>query len=121
MCLSLVKVTDEVPPADLLVRSFAPLRWAFPPCFTRPSFGSFWVLAGAWILGSGRRSLPRIIQSAHLSQFKHYGSLHRFFSRVRWNLDDLGHGVVRLLLRFCPGGLVGAVDDALARKSGRRI
>ena len=106
---------------DLLVRSFAPLLLAFQPCFTQPSFRSFWALAGAWILCSGRRSLTRIIQSGDLSQFKHFCSFHRFFSQARWNLDDLGRCVFHLLLPFCSPILIGAVDDTLARKSGRHI
>src|SRR5205814_3710165 len=57
-CLSFIK--DErggrrrMP--DLLVRSFAPFLLALQPCFTRPSFASFWALTCAWILCSGRRS-----------------------------------------------------------------
>ncbi len=106
---------------DLLVHSFAPLLQAFQPCFTQPSFRSFWGLVCAWILCSGRRSLTRVIQSAQLSEFKHYCSFHRFFSQARWNLDELGRGVFGLLLPFCSPALLGAVDDTLARKSGRHI
>jgi hypothetical protein len=47
--------------------------------------------------------------------------VHRFFSQARWNLDELGHCVFQLLLPFCSEVLVGAVDDTLARKSGRHI
>src|SRR5712692_10386826 len=125
---------------DLLVHSFAPLLLAFQSCFTQPSFGSFWALACAWILCAGRRSLTRIpksrtrnartasghakrafrgpvpgvfdIQSAQLTQCKHYCSFHRFCSQARWDLDDLGHCVFQLLLPFC-----AEVDDTLARKS----
>ncbi|HEY6369257.1 MAG TPA: transposase [Candidatus Sulfotelmatobacter sp.] len=106
---------------DVLVRSFAPLLLAFQPCFTRPSFSSFWTLTCAWILCTGRRSLTRVIQSAQLGRFKHFCSFHRFFSQARWNLDDLGRCVFDLLLPFCPDVLTGAVDDTLARKSGRHI
>lgn len=106
---------------DLLVRSFAPFLLAFRPCFTQPSFASFWTLTCAWILCTGRRSLTRVIQSAQLGRFKHYCSFHRFFSQGRWNLDDLGRCVFDLLLPFCPETLTGAVDDTLARKSGRHI
>ena len=106
---------------DLLVRSFAPLLLAFQSCCTQPSFHSFWALTCAWILCSGRRSLTRIIPSAQLTQFKHYCSFHRFFRHARCNLDDLGHRVFQLLLPFCGEVLVGAVDDTLARKSGRHI
>src|SRR5712692_864259 len=106
---------------DLLVHSFAPLLLAFQSCFTQPSFDSFWALACAWILCSGRRSLTRVIQSAQLTDFKHYCSFHRFFSQSRWDLDDLSRCVFQLLLPLCPEVLVGAVDDTLARKSGRHI
>ncbi len=82
---------------------------------------SFWALTCAWILCSGRRSLTRVIQSGELGRFKHFCSFHRFFSQARWNLDDLGHCVFQLLLPFCPEILTGAVDDTLARKSGRHI
>jgi len=105
----------------LLVRSFTPLLLAFQPCFTQPSFSSFWAVTCAWILCSGRRSLTRVIQSGQLGRFKHFCSFHRFFSHARWNLDDLGHRVFQLLLPFCPEVLTGAVDDTLARKSGRHI
>jgi hypothetical protein len=111
----------NAPVPDLLVRSFAPFLLAFQPCFTQPSFSSFWALACAWILCSGRRSLTRVIQSGQLGRFKHYSAFHRFFSQARWNLDDLGHCVFQLLLPFCPEILIGAVDDTLARKSGRHI
>ena len=106
---------------DLLVRSFAPLLLAFQPYFTRPSFASFWALTCAWILCSGRRSLTRLIQSAQLTEFKHFCSFPRFFSQARWNLDDLGRGIFQFLLPFCAEVLVSAVDDTLARKSGRHI
>src|SRR5207244_5770432 len=106
---------------DLLVRSFAPFLLALQPCFTRPTFSAFWALACAWILCSGRRSLTHIIQSAQLTRFKHYCSFHRFFSQARWDLDQLGQSVFKLLLPFCEPELLGAVDDTLARKSGRHI
>jgi hypothetical protein len=75
---------------DLLVRSFAPLLFAFQPCFTRPGFSSFWALTCAWILCSGRRSLTRVIQSGELGRFKHFCSFHRFFSQARWNVRNRG-------------------------------
>src|SRR5580658_2523071 len=109
------------PMPDLLVRSFAPFLLAFQPCFTRPSFTSFWALTCAWILCCGRRSLTRVIQAAQLTELKHFCSFHRFFSQARWNLDDLGRCVFQLLLPFCEEVLVGSVDDTLARKSGRHI
>src|SRR5260370_29821836 len=105
----------------LLVRSFLPFLLAFQPCSTQPSFASSWALTCAWILCSGRRSLTRIIQSAQLTEFKHYCSFHRFFSQARWNLDDLGRCVFQLLLPFCGEVLGAAVDDTPARKSGRHI
>jgi hypothetical protein len=61
------------------------------------------------------------MQAAQLTEFKHFCSFHRFFSQARWNLDDLGRCVFQLLLPFCPEVVVAAVDDTLARKSGRHI
>ena len=106
---------------QLLVCSFAPLLLAFQHCFTQPSFRSFWALSCAWILCSGRRSTTRVILSGQLTRFKHFCSFHRFFSQSRWNLDALGHCVFDLLLPYCQLDLVAAVDDTLARKSGRHI
>src|ERR1700691_5244295 len=85
----MMKVKGRLMP-DLLIRSFAPFLLAFQPCFTRPSFASFWALTCAWILCPAPRSLTRIIQAAQLTDLKHYCSFHRFFSQARWNLDDLG-------------------------------
>jgi hypothetical protein len=56
-----------------------------------------------------------------LTRFKHFCSFHRFFSQARWDLDQLGQSVFKLLLPFCDAELLGAVDDTLARKSGRHI
>src|SRR5207244_13630139 len=106
---------------DLLIHSFAPFLLACQPCFTRPSFDSFWALTCAWILCSGRRSLTRIIQAAQLTDFKHFSSFHRFFSQARWNLDDLGHCVFQLLLPFCEDVMFVAVVNTLDRKSERTI
>jgi hypothetical protein len=106
---------------ELLVRSFTPLLLACQSCFTQPSFSSFWALTCAWILCSGRRSVTRVIQSGQLGRFKHFSSFHRFFSQARWNLDDLGYCIFQLLSPFCSEVLTGAVDDTLARKSGRHI
>jgi DDE superfamily endonuclease len=105
----------------LLARSFAPLLLALQSCFTQPSFQSFCGLVCAWVLCSGRRSLTRVIQSGQLGEFKHFCSFHRFFSYARWDLDELGHAVFDLLLPFAETELLGAVDDTLARKSGRHI
>src|ERR1700735_184168 len=106
---------------ELLVRSFTPLLLAFQPCFTQPSFSSFWAVTCAWILCSGRRSLTRVIQSGQLGRYKHFCSFHRFSNQRRWNLDELGHCVFKLLLPYCSEVLTGAVDDTLTRKSGRHI
>ncbi|MBV9670898.1 MAG: transposase [Acidobacteriales bacterium] len=105
----------------LLARSFAPFLLALQSCFTQPTFQSFCGLVCAWVLCSGRRSLTRVIQSGQLGEFKHFCSFHRFFSHARWDLDELGHAILQLLLPFAETELLGAVDDTLARKSGRRI
>ena len=104
---------------DLLVRSFAPLLLAFQSCFTQPSFHSFWALSCAWILCSGRRSLTRIIQSAQLTEFKHYCSFHRFFSQACWDLDDLGHLSLCKLSGVKPCALFGVSTGEQPLDGGR--
>jgi hypothetical protein len=39
---------------------------------------------------------------------------HRFFSQARWNLDEIGHCIFKLLLPYCPEVLTGARSQAAA-------
>ena len=78
---------------DILVRSFAPFLLAFQPCFTQPSFSSFWALACAWILCSGRQfcSVPRAQARPHWREQSpaNWAGITSSFIRAGWVSDGL--------------------------------
>ncbi len=112
------------------VPSIKPLVHAFRGNFTKPSFANFSMLLMAWTLTPLRRTITGLIRcplSGHLSghgdagRKKHFSVFHRFFSRARWNLDDLGRVLAGLLDTCIPKDVTLIVDDTLCRRSGPRI
>lgn len=94
---------------------------AFSTVFSQPSFGNFAVLLEGWIL-AGMRSMTSTALAARGAFPKHFASYYRFFSEGAWSADELGMALLELILPFAPRGpLVVAVDDTLARKTGKRI
>jgi hypothetical protein len=55
---------------DLLLGSFTTLLCTFQPCFTQPSFNSFWAVACAWILSSGYMNRRRPIDVTPLESWR---------------------------------------------------
>jgi hypothetical protein len=107
----------------LLAPSFAQMLLAFAGCFTAPSFVTFRHLMAGWILCVGRHTTTRVIEAAGVVGRKHHTSFHRFFRCARWAADDIGEKVLRLLLKLVEpdAPLVIAVDDTLARHTGKKI
>lgn len=95
----------------------------FSSCFTTPSFQTFCVMVAGWLLGRGRRTVTRILLAGDGLQVKTFSCYHRFFSQARWSADEMGHVLLRLVLKFIPqdASIVVAVDETLNRKSGKRI
>lgn len=95
----------------------------FSSCFTKPSFQSFRILAAGWLLGSGRRTVTRVLLAGNGLKSKTFSCYHRFFSQARWSVDAVGRVILGLVLRFIPQevAIVAAVDDTLNRKTGKRI
>jgi len=106
-----------------LVSTFGDLLLSLAPVFTQPSFANFTTLVAGWIFCMGRRTVTGLIVAAGAVGEKHFSSYHRFFSRAVWSLDSLGRIILALALRFIPKDAVIllAVDDTLARKTGKRI
>jgi hypothetical protein len=106
-----------------LVSSFAEILLSLAPVFTQPSFVNFTTLVAGWVFCMGRRTVTGLIVAAGAVGQRHFSSYHRFFSRAVWSLDSLGHIILELALRFIPEDAVVllAVDDTLARKTGKRI
>jgi SRSO17 transposase len=94
---------------------------AFAGVFSQPSFRSFVVLLEGWIV-AGARGMTSTALAARGAFAKHYASYYRFFSDGAWSADAVGRVLLELVLPFAPRGpLVVAVDDTLARKSGKHI
>jgi len=109
--------------APLLAPSFAQMLLPFAGCFTTPSFVTFQHLMAGWILCVGRHTTTRMIEAAGVVGGKHHTSFHRFFRCAHWAADQVGEKVLHLLLKLVDPGaaLVVAVDDTLARHTGKRI
>lgn len=107
-----------------IVATFPVLLQSLSPCFTSPSFESFVTLMSGWVLNLGRHTITGAIRAAGAVGSKHISSFHRFFSRGRWNTDEVGlslaHLVISTLLdKHAP--IVLIVDDTLGRHTGKKI
>jgi len=76
-----------------------------------------------WVL-RGRHTVTGTVRAAGAVGYKHICSFHRFFSRGRWNTDEIGLVLVRLVLatlldKHTTIRLI--VDDTLGRHTGKRI
>jgi len=105
--------------------SFQDLLVNFSSIFTEPSFRNFMALACGWVLGTGRRTISRVIQVAGLSdeRLRHHSIFYRFFSRARWEPSELCKVILSLVLKLIPQTLpiILTVDDTLCRKSGAHL
>ena len=73
------------------------LAW-FAPLFTAPSFRTFCGLACGFLAQPGRRTVCGMLSGAGLSRAWPHDRAHWFFSRARWNPDDLGLAAARLVV-----------------------
>jgi DDE superfamily endonuclease len=111
-------------PGLTLPASLAVLLGALRPCFTAPSFRTFCGLAAGLAGQVHRRTVCGMLLGAGLAEAWPHDRAHYFFARARWQADELGLAVARLvvLLLVPPGGpLTVAVDDSLFRRSGRTV
>jgi DDE superfamily endonuclease len=106
-------------PGLTLPASLAVLLGALRPCFTAPSFRTFCGLAAGLAGQVRRRTVCGMLPGADLARARPHDRAHYFFARARWQVDDLGLAVARLvvLLLVPPGQpLTVAVDDSLFRR-----
>jgi hypothetical protein len=111
-------------PGLTLPASLAGLLGALRPCFTAPSFRTFCGLAAGLAGQVRRRTVVGMLLGADLARTWPHDRAHYFFARARWQADDLGLAVARLvvLLLVPPAGpLTVAVDDSVFRRSGRKV
>ena len=76
-----------------------------------------------WILCTGKRTVTGVIRAAGVVGKRHHSGYHRFFSRARWCIDEVGLTLFRLLLSLLPkdARIFLTVDDTLARHTGKHI
>ena len=86
---------DAVPPVPA---SLMTLLAVSCPLFTAPSFRTFCVLACGFLAQSGKRTVCGMLIGAGLSRVWPHDRAHYFFSRARWNPDDLGITAARLVI-----------------------
>jgi hypothetical protein len=68
------------------------------PLFTAPSFRTFCGLARRVPHADGKRTVCGMLTGAGLAQVWPHDRAHWFFSRARWNPDELGIAVAKLVV-----------------------
>ena len=77
-----------------------------------------------WIVARGPHTVSRAIMAARIfgwARRRHHATLYRFLSRARWQVDDLGGVVFRLLFPFLPDRIEVVLDDTLCHRSGPQL
>src|SRR5216683_1406265 len=114
-----------LPDATLPVpASLMTLLASFAPLFTAPSFRTFRGLACGFLAQAGRRTVCGMLAGAGLSRIWPHDRAHWFFSGARWDPDDLGLAVARLVVSLLvPAGqpVLVAIDDTLFRRRGKKV
>src|ERR1700734_1356440 len=111
-------------PGLTLPASLAGLLWSLRPVFTGPSFRTFCGLVAGLAGQVRRRTVCGMLLGADLARAWPHDRAHYFFARARWQADELGLAVARLVvLLLGPSGhpLTVAVDDSVFRRSGRKV
>src|SRR6516165_8178030 len=111
-------------PGLTLPASLAALLGALRPCLTAPSSATFCGLAAGLAGPVRRRTVVGMLLGAALQRAWPHDRAHYFLARARWELDQLGPAVARLVVLMLtePGtDLRVAVDDSVFRRAGRKV
>jgi len=106
-------------PASLMT-----LLAVFSPLFTAPSFRTFTGMACGFLAQSGKRTVCGMLTGAGLSRAWPHDRAHYFFARARWNPDELGICVAKLVIGLLVPGrepVEVLIDDTLLRRRGKRV
>jgi len=112
-----------LPPLNLPVSLLGVLMMV-RPCFTAPSFTTFCGLVAGLAGQVRRRTVVGMLLGACLQHLWPHDRAHYFLSRARWQLDELGLAVARLVTEMLvdPGADVTvALDDSVCVRSGPRV
>src|ERR1700722_12520559 len=106
-------------PASLMT-----LLAVFSPLFTAPSFRTFTALACGFLAQSGKRTVCGMLTGAGLSRLWPHDRAHYFFSRARWDPDDLGLCAAKLVIALLVPDrepVEVLIDDTLFRRRGKQV
>jgi hypothetical protein len=103
------------------LNTLLPLLLFLRPVFTRPSFCRFLTLFAGWVGTRGVHAVTESLVSAGVSGVRHHAAFHRFFSRARWSIDQLGRLLLFRLVSLTPGPLRLALDDTLCTHKGPKV
>ena len=107
----------------LLPPSVGAVLFRFEPCFAAPTMEAFTAFVVGWLLCQGRHTLSGGLMAARSFGLwpRHHSGFYRLLSRARWEVDELGGILFRLLLPFLPREIDAAVDDTLCHRSGPQL
>ena len=111
-------------PDQTLPPSLMTLLVSFRPSFTAPSFRTFCGLAAGFLAQPGRRTVCGMLAGAGLVRAWSHDRAHLFFARARWNPDELGLAVAKLVAALLvPAGepITVAIDDTLFRLRRKKV
>src|SRR5712691_588779 len=112
-----------LPPLNLPV-SLLRLLMMVRPCFTAPTFTTSGGLVAGLAGQVRRRTVVGMLLGACLQRAWPHDRAHYFFSRARWQLDELGLAVARLVVDALvdPGADVTvALDDSVCVRTGPKV
>jgi len=95
---------------------------AFRIVLTKPSFGNMLVIVLGWLQTQGPHAITEALLVTGVAGRRHHEAFHRFFSRARWDPDQMGVWLFRQLEPFLAKEVVRVViDDTLAPKKGPHV
>src|SRR5205807_6759280 len=83
---------------DMVPASLLTLLSVFSPLFTAPSFRTFTGLACGFLAQGGKRTVCGMLSGAGRSRLWSHDRAHCFFSRARWDPDELGICAAKLVI-----------------------
>ncbi len=113
-----------MPPLLNLPVSLLSVLMTVRPCFTAPAFTTFCGLVAGLAGQVRRRTVVGMLLGACLQRDWPHDRAHYFFSRARWQLDELGLVVARLVVDALidPGADVTvALDDSVCVRTGPKV
>jgi hypothetical protein len=108
---------------DYLIPSLAELLAPLRYCFRQEVFATFQIIAVAWMVCPGPRTLSEVWQATGLAAQRHWDCIYALFASAKWDWDEIGALLILLILiHLVPAGYVWiVVDDTLCHKRGAKV